>query len=132
MKTIKEIKKTAFAFKSRWRCLAREVPSLDFSPSALARFLRTLVLFAVALVVAGSDISYGRDLVDAAQSAQTMFNRIGVAAISIGITLGGILFALGMAQVGRMLLISGAIGAVAILGAPALIQILGRIFGASL
>lgn len=72
-----------------------------------------------------------RDLVDAAQSAQTMFNRIGVAAISIGITLGGILFALGAAQIGRMLLISGAIGAIAVLGAPAIVNLLGRIFGAS-
>jgi len=73
-----------------------------------------------------------RDLVDAAQSAQSMFNRIGIAAISIGFTLGGILFAVGAAQVGRMLLISGAIGAVAVLAAPAVINLLGRVFGASL
>lgn len=73
-----------------------------------------------------------RDLVDAASSAQSFFNRIGIAAISIGLTLGGILFALGAAQIGRMLLFSGFIGAVAILGAPALIGLLGRIFGAAL
>lgn len=73
-----------------------------------------------------------RDLVDAASSAQSFFNRIGIAAISIGLTLGGILFALGAAQIGRMLLLSGFIGAVAILGAPALIGLLGRIFGAAL
>ncbi len=78
-----------------------------------------------------NSVGEARDLVDAAQSAQTMFNRIGVAAISIGITLGGILFALGAAQIGRMLLISGAIGAVAVLGAPAIVNLLGRIFGAS-
>lgn len=73
-----------------------------------------------------------RDLVDAASSAQSFFYRIGIAAISIGLTLGGILFALGAAQIGRMLLISGFVGAVAILGAPALIGLLGRIFGAAL
>ena len=73
-----------------------------------------------------------RDLVDVASSAQSFFNRIGIAAISIGLTLGGILFALGAAQIGRMLLLSGFIGAVAILGAPALIGLLGRIFGAAL
>lgn len=73
-----------------------------------------------------------RDLVDAASSAQSFFNRIGIAAISIGLTLGGILFALGAAQIGRMLLFSGFIGAIAILGAPALIGLLGRIFGAAL
>ena len=91
-----------------------------------------VILIAFSIVQSFAFTADARDLVDAAQSAQTMFNRIGIAAISIGITLGGILFALGMAQVGRMLLISGAIGAVAILGAPAIIQILGRIFGASL
>jgi hypothetical protein len=73
-----------------------------------------------------------RDLVDAASSAQSFFNRIGIAAISIGLTLGGILYALGAAQIGRTLMISGFVGAVAILGAPALIGLLGRIFGAAL
>lgn len=75
---------------------------------------------------------FARDLVDAASSAQSFFNRIGIAAISIGVTLGGILFAMGAAQIGRMLLFSGFIGAIAILGAPALIGLLGRIFGAAL
>lgn len=71
-----------------------------------------------------------RDLVDAAQQAQTLFNHIGIAAVGIGITLGGILFALGAAQIGRMLLISGLIGACAVLGAPAIVSLIGRIFGA--
>jgi len=79
-----------------------------------------------------ADVAIARDLVDAAQSAQTMFNRIGVAAISIGITIGGILYALGIAQLGRMILFSGLIGAAAVLGAPAMISLLGRIFGASI
>jgi len=71
-----------------------------------------------------------RDLVDAAQQAQTLFNHIGIAAVGIGITLGGILFAVGAAQMGRMLLISGLIGACAVLGAPAIVSLIGRIFGA--
>lgn len=90
------------------------------------------ILFLLCLLTLVSDQAFARDLVDAAQSAQSVFNRIGIAAISIGITLGGILFALGAAQIGRMLLISGAIGAVAILGAPAIVNLLGRVFGASL
>ena len=73
-----------------------------------------------------------RDLVEAAQSAQTMFNRIGIAAISIGITVGGILYAIGASQIGRLVLFSGIIGACAVLGAPAVIGLLGRIFGAAL
>lgn len=89
------------------------------------------ILFLVCILTLVSDQALARDLVDAAQSAQSVFNRIGIAAISIGITLGGILFAVGAAQIGRMLLISGAIGAVAILGAPAIVNLLGRVFGAS-
>ena len=73
--------------------------------------------------------AHARDLVEAAHSAQTMMNRIGVAAISVGITMGGILFALGFAHVGRTVLVSGLIGACAVLGAPALIHFLGGIFG---
>jgi hypothetical protein len=92
--------------------------------------MKFIFLMLVALVVA--EPVFARDLVDAASSAQSFFNRIGIAAISIGVTLGGILFAMGAAQIGRMLLFSGFIGAIAILGAPALIGLLGRIFGAAL
>lgn len=92
--------------------------------------MKFVFLILVGLVVVEPVLA--RDLVDAASSAQSFFNRIGIAAISIGLTLGGILFALGAAQIGRMLLFSGFIGAIAILGAPALIGLLGRIFGAAL
>ena len=90
-----------------------------------------LISIAVLFIFGLGQVAHARDLVDAASSAQTMFNRIGIAAISIGITLGGILYAVGAAMVGRMLLFSGLIGAVAILGAPALVNLLGRVFGAS-
>lgn len=89
------------------------------------------LIIVVVLLIFNTNAAVARDLVDAASSAQTMFNRIGIAAISIGITLGGILYALGAAMIGRMLLFSGLIGAVAILAAPALINLLGRVFGAS-
>ena len=85
----------------------------------------------VVVVILLTSIGHARDLVEAAQSAQTMFNRIGVAAISIGITVGGILYAIGASQIGRMILFSGLIGACAVLGAPASIGLLGRIFGAA-
>lgn len=92
--------------------------------------MKFIVLVLATVVIA--EPALARDLVDAASSAQSFFNRIGIAAISIGVTLGGILFAMGAAQIGRMLLFSGFIGAIAILGAPALIGLLGRIFGAAL
>lgn len=96
--------------------------------------MRTLIfiLFVSLMIVSVGDFASAKDLVDAAQSAQTMFNRIGVAAISIGITCGGILFAIGFAQVGRMVLISGLVGAAFVLGAPGIISLLGKIFGVSL
>jgi hypothetical protein len=92
-------------------------------------FILVMVLFSFLFY---PELSGARDLVDAAQSAQSIFNRIGIAAISIGITLGGILYAIGAAMVGRMLLISGAIGAVAVLGAPAIINLLGKVFGSGI
>lgn len=103
-------------------------PNLD--RKRFSQLIFIFISFSILFFLINS-VAEARDLVDAAQSAQTMFNRIGVAAISIGITLGGILFALGAAQIGRMLLISGAVGAVAVLAAPGIINLLGRIFGAS-
>lgn len=96
----------------------------------MKQFLVILAIFSVTYLLA-QDYANARDLIEAAQSAQTMFNRIGVAAISIGITLGGILFAMGAAQVGRMLLISGGIGAAVVLGAPTLVNMLAKFFGVS-
>lgn len=87
------------------------------------------VFFLVVVILVLSTSAHARDLVEAAQSAQTIFNRIGVAAISIGITVGGILYAIGASQIGRFVLFSGLIGACAVLGAPAIISLLGRIFG---
>ena len=94
------------------------------------QFLIILAIFSLTYLLA-QDYANARDLVEAAQTAQTTFNRIGVAAISIGITLGGILFTIGAAQVGRMLLISGGIGAVVVLGAPTLVNLLAKFFGVS-
>lgn len=93
-------------------------------------FVVVSLILVVSLFVA--DLALAKDLVDAAQAAQSMFNRIGIAAIGIGISVGGILFAVGAAQIGRMVLISGLIGAVCVLGGPALISLLARIFGLSL
>ena len=91
---------------------------------------RLVLLIALSgAVVAASQIANARDLVEAAQSAQSMFNRIGVAAVGIGLTLGGILFAVGASQMGRNVIVSGLVGACAILGAPALVNLIGRIFG---
>jgi hypothetical protein len=103
----------------------KEKQNYDFK-----QFLLILMIFGVSFLLI-QDYANARDLVEAAQTAQTTFNRIGVAAISIGITLGGILFTIGAANVGRMFLISGGIGAVVILGAPTLVNLLAKFFGVS-
>lgn len=94
--------------------------------------LATAFILTVLISLVFIDASLARDLVEAAQSAQSQFNKIGVAAISIGLTVGGILFAAGFPMQGRILLMSGFVGAIAVLGAPAIISLIGRIFGASL
>lgn len=91
-----------------------------------------LISLAVVIVLTWTNPAAARDLAEAAQSAQTTLNRIGVAGIGIGFTVGGILFTLGMAQMGRNVLVSAAIGAASILAAPAVLNFLGRTFGASL
>lgn len=98
-----------------------------------AHLQKTLVLVSLVLfvIILSAQVVQARDLAEAASTAQSMFNRIGIAAISIGITVGGILFTLGMAQIGRMVLVSGLIGAFCVLGAPAIISLMGRIFGVS-
>lgn len=93
----------------------------------MKNYRKTIFIALIILTIAFQAES--RDLVEAAQSAQTIFNRIGIAAISIGITVGGILYAIGASQIGRLILFSGLIGACAVLGAPAIISLLGRIFG---
>lgn len=108
----------------------KETINIKSTQTTLKQVLFIMSLFALTLVFS-QNYAEARDLVEAAQSAQAIFNRIGIASISIGITLGGILFAMGAANLGRMLLISGAIGAVAVLGAPAIINLLGKVFGAA-
>lgn len=91
-----------------------------------------LTLISAALILILTSTAEARDLVEAMTSAQTLLNRIGIAAISIGITVGGIMYALGAAMMGRMVLISGFVGACAILGAPAIISLVAKIFGMSI
>lgn len=91
-----------------------------------------IFLFLGTFVLLLAPYADAKDLVDAASTAHAMMTKIGIAAIGIGITFGGILFALGAANIGRMVLVSGLVGAVCVLGGPGLLSLLGRIFGVSL
>lgn len=83
------------------------------------------LLFIISLTL---EPAMARDLVGAAQAAQSQLNRIGVAALGIGVTAGGILYVLGIAHIGRYVLISAVMGAFCILGGPAIISLLSKIF----
>lgn len=89
------------------------------------------VFFGITILLV-SHQAEAKDLVAAASTAQSLITKIGIAAIGIGITVGGILFAVGAAQMGRMVLVSGIVGAVCVLAGPALLSLLGRVFGVSL
>lgn len=67
-------------------------------------------------------------LEEAAMRGQSIVISIGQITAVIGIVAGGIAMSIGMANVGRMILISGIIGAAATFGGPAIIEVLKEIF----
>lgn len=67
-------------------------------------------------------------LEEAAQRGQSIVISIGQVTAVIGIVLGGIALSIGLANVGRMILMSGIIGAAATFGGPAIIDVLKEIF----
>lgn len=67
-------------------------------------------------------------LEEAAIRGQSIVISIGQVTAVIGIVLGGIALSIGMANVGRMVLMSGIVGAAATFGGPAMIDVLKEIF----
>jgi len=67
-------------------------------------------------------------LEEAAQRGQSIVTSIGQVTAVIGIVLGGIAMSIGMANLGRMVLMSGVIGAAATFGGPAIIDMLKEVF----
>lgn len=67
-------------------------------------------------------------LEEAAQRGQSIVISIGQITAVIGIVLGGIALSIGMSGLGRMVLMSGVIGAAATFGGPALIDMLKEVF----
>jgi type IV secretory pathway VirB2 component (pilin) len=66
----------------------------------------------------------------AAQRGKTEVMLIAQTGSVIGIVAGGLLMSLGAGQLGKMVLVSGIVGACAIFGGPALIEVLKSVFGA--
>lgn len=72
--------------------------------------------------------AFANRLEEAAIRGQSIVISIGQVTAVIGIVLGGIALSIGFANVGRMVLMSGIIGAAATFGGPAVIDVVKEIF----
>lgn len=77
-----------------------------------------------------SNPAFANRLQAAAQRGKNEVMLIAQTGSVIGIVAGGLLMSLGAGQVGKMVLVSGVIGAAAIFGGPALVEVMRSIFGA--
>ena len=75
-----------------------------------------------------SNEAFANRLQDAAVRGQSIVISIGQVTAVIGVVLGGIALSIGMANIGRMVLMSGVIGAAATFGGPAIIDVVKEIF----
>lgn len=75
-----------------------------------------------------SNEAFANRLQDAAVRGQSIVISIGQVTAVIGVVLGGIAMSIGMANIGRMVLMSGVIGAAATFGGPAIIDVVKEIF----
>ena len=66
----------------------------------------------------------------AAERGKTEIMLIAQTGSVIGIVAGGLLMSIGAGQLGKMVLVSGIVGAAAIFGGPAIIEMMRSIFGA--
>lgn len=87
-----------------------------------------IVLISISLL---SNPAFANRLQAAVQRGKTEVMLIAQTGSVIGIVAGGLLMSLGAGQLGKMVLISGIVGASAIFGGPALVEVLKSIFGAA-
>lgn len=81
-----------------------------------------------ALLLTLTHPAFATRLEEAAQRGQSIVISVGQITAVIGIVLGGIALSIGFSQAGKMLLISGLIGAAATFGGPAMIDLLREVF----
>lgn len=92
------------------------------------RIMKIYNLCLTAIILVLSNPALANRLEEAAVRGQSIVISIGQVTAVIGIVLGGIALSIGMANVGRMVLMSGIIGAAATFGGPALIDVVKEIF----
>ncbi len=89
-------------------------------------FIYHLTISAILLVITHPALA--NRLEEAAVRGQSIVISVGQITAVIGIVLGGIAMSIGMANIGKMVLMSGVIGAAATFGGPALIDVMKEIF----
>jgi len=89
-------------------------------------FIYHLTIAAILLVI--THPAFANRLEEAAVRGQSIVISVGQITAVIGIVLGGIAMSIGMANIGKMVLMSGVIGAAATFGGPALIDVMKEIF----
>lgn len=94
----------------------------------MERIIRIYNLCLAACILVLSNPAFANRLEEAAMRGQSMVISIGQVTAVIGIVLGGIALSIGMANVGKMVLMSGIIGAAATFGGPAIIDVVKEIF----
>jgi small-conductance mechanosensitive channel len=89
---------------------------------------RTYYVLTALLILVLSDPALANRLQSAAGKSTSTIVSIGQVIAPFGIVLGGVLMAAGAGQFGKMILAAAAMGAVAIFGGPAFIDLLQSIF----
>lgn len=80
------------------------------------------------LLVATNPVFADR-LESVAANAKSEITLVAQAGVGIGIVAGGLLMAIGASQIGKYVLVSGLVGALAVFGGPALIEAIRSIVG---
>ncbi|HPI39344.1 MAG TPA: hypothetical protein PLJ21_00985 [Pseudobdellovibrionaceae bacterium] len=91
-------------------------------------YFKSIALFLLLSII--THPAFANRLQAAAQRGKTEVMLIAQTGSVIGIVAGGLLMSLGAGQLGKMVLVSGIVGAAAIFGGPALIEVMRSIFGA--
>ncbi len=92
------------------------------------RVIRIYNLCLAATILVLANPAFANRLEEAAMRGQSIVISIGQVTAVIGIVLGGIALSIGMANIGKMVLMSGIIGAAATFGGPAIIDVVKEIF----
>jgi hypothetical protein len=91
-------------------------------------FMRAYHNFLIGILLLSTDLSFASRLEEAAQRGQSIVVSVGQITAVIGIVLGGIAMSVGMANLGRMVLMSGVVGAAATFGGPVVVDLMREIF----